>query len=73
MTTEHTSQFMTIEGLECIQTLRSCGCFHETYYATDGEIQLIRLQLCSDCFILAGLELERLDKERSAQYTLLTE
>jgi len=55
---------MTIEGDECVSTVRECGCFHETVYTPDGEIKLIRLQLCGRCFELAGEALEALDKQR---------
>lgn len=65
-----THQFMTVEGFECVQHLFPCGCFHETYYTTQGDIELIRLQVCTDCFDEAGRELEQLSLDKRAQLTL---
>lgn len=58
-----TSQFLTVTGLECVQHLHDCGCWYETYYTTDGEIELIRLQLCKECVDSAGERLQALDNE----------
>lgn len=65
-----TSQFMSIEGHEVVLTAEPCGCWHETRYTTDGEIVLIRLEVCGDCFEAAGEYLDRLCIDKRTQLTL---
>jgi len=66
-----TSQFMDLEGREVIITSRPCGCWHETRYNhVTGEILLIRLQICSNCFDSAQQLLERLDNDAHLQLGL---
>jgi len=65
-----TSQFMSIQGREVVSTQEDCGCWHETEYYPDGEIVMIRLQICSSCFEAAGVYLDRLSIDKRAQLTL---
>lgn len=60
---ERTSQFMSVEGFETVLTVRDCGCFHESAYTSDGELVMIRLQICGACFDAAGQFLEALDNK----------
>lgn len=65
-----TSQFMTKQGRECISHSFPCGCLYETEYASDGEIILIRLQVCSACMDYKWEMLEQQSLDKKAQLTL---
>lgn len=54
-----------MNGDEIIVTVRDCGCWHETHYSPlDGDITLIRMEICGKCFEAAGDYLDTLDKHK---------
>lgn len=64
------NQFMSIDGYEVVQTLYPCGCFSETSYTTDGEIDLIRVQVCGTCFDELHTKLDQHTLDKRSQLTL---
>jgi len=61
---------MTVEGYEVVQTMYPCGCFSETTYSTDGDMQLLRVQVCGECFDELHEKLENHTLDKRSQLTL---
>lgn len=65
-----TSQFMSIEGLELVVSTWDCGCWHETGYDSEGIIQHLRFQACTECWESMGTYLDNLCIDGKVQLTL---